>query len=150
MAMVQVFLKHGQDPDSTVWTTTGGSAPALHVSDSKLASILLRNGANVNSLDSTELTALDVALGAKRDLEEIGISVSRDDAYNLVLLLLRYGGRVTQAGILSLEEFHRALFQSIEYAPDTVDPRVLDPPRLEDSLAQARSAYEVTIDTIRD
>ncbi|KAK2611804.1 hypothetical protein N8I77_005128 [Diaporthe amygdali] len=131
IALVRVFLKHGQHPDSTLNMSKTDITPALHLCDSTMASILLKSGASVNSLDSVGLTALDVAFGARGNIFNVEYPATAKEAYNLILLLLRHGGRVTEAGILSLPKFHKALFRSSRYSRKTVDPRVLKPPRME-------------------
>lgn len=130
IALVQVFLKHGQHPDTMFNKLGTGRTRALHLSDSRMASILLKNGASVNARNASGLTALDIAFGARGKIYEIGDHVDPNEAYSLILLLLRHGGRVTRTGRKSLPHFHEALFRLPRYSRDTVDPRVLNPPRL--------------------
>lgn len=136
IAMVQLFLNNGQDPDTDVpaqdrtVSVAGIVAKPLHLANLQLASILLRHKANVNALDSTQLTPLDVAFGAMGNIFETGDYTRLKGAYNLVILLLRYGGRVTSAGLAAISNFQKAL-ESMGYAIKDLDPRIRDPPRLD-------------------
>ncbi|KAK4095782.1 hypothetical protein N658DRAFT_490443, partial [Parathielavia hyrcaniae] len=106
-ALARHLLMAGQDPNVDVLISGGGATvgKALHVAPRGLAELLLEFGARVNALDGTGQTPLDLAcrvrtsyrysMAPQREKEE---PARREAAYDLALLLMSHGAKLTRRG----------------------------------------------------
>lgn len=110
--IASAFLVAGQNPDveiSVSFFLAGSWCKPLHLAHSKLTSLLLDHGADVNALTSSGWTALDIsALSNSGRCSSIGDGdwkARRDGNFEAARLLINHGGCITNKRVLQWESF---------------------------------------------
>jgi hypothetical protein len=133
----RVFLENKQDPNvdiikSMAIREEATWCKALHINWKDMTYLLLEFKADVNALDSSGLTPLDVCLGAGSSLCRLGEQREPIEALYIATLLLNSGGCATTAGLRAAGHFTRRLSGKLGYE---LDYRLRDPPLLENKVS---------------
>lgn len=129
----RAFLENSQDPNVDIRESIGrnGEDPkvckALHIATKDLVHLLLEFNADVNGVDGSGLTALDVCVGTVGDLQYRGNDQQLKEALDVAVLLLDNGACVTMAGLQAAISFANLLKTRLT---PVLDDRLRNPPLL--------------------
>jgi hypothetical protein len=140
-AVTRALLKHGQDPECALkFGKLRRGLPncrAIHMSDAEMSRLLLEYGANVNALDGSGKTPLDIALSP--NLETLEFEGEAQKVCDRISVLLDHGASITNHGEKHLKRCSDWLTEYPNHSTQRVLARLEQVPRIT-SLLQNRSA----------
>lgn len=100
--MVYQLLQAGQNPNVDISILKGRNpsivGKPVHIASPSIILLLLEFNADVNAIDTEGHTPLDLACGVGGNIYEVGDHVRPAEIYELVVLLLNHGAKLTTAG----------------------------------------------------
>jgi ankyrin repeat protein len=100
LSVARALLKDGENPNcKLVFHRLRGNQTTwckpLHVSNQAMIELLLEHGADINALDASGYTPLDIFCGAVGNIFEIENSISPQKGFDIVMLLLSHGAHLS-------------------------------------------------------
>jgi hypothetical protein len=99
LSIARALLKDGENPNCKLVTRIRRHQSSwcrpLHVSNQAMIELLLEYGADINALDASGYTPLDIFCGAVGNIYEIGDHIRPQEGFDVVMLLLSHGARLS-------------------------------------------------------